>query len=44
MPYSPYGQIRLDFHNSEQVTNIGGESAPGVWAQQLFDAHVDSIT
>ncbi|MYC93874.1 MAG: beta-galactosidase [Caldilineaceae bacterium SB0661_bin_32] len=39
-----YRQIHLDFHTSEQITNIGGEFDAGAWAQQLIDAHVDSIT
>ena len=39
-----YRQIHLDFHTSEQLTNIGGEFDGTAWAQQLVDAHVDSIT
>ena len=39
-----YRQIHLDFHTSEQLTNIGGEFDAEAWAQQLVDAHVDSIT
>ena len=39
-----YRQIHLDFHTSEQLTNIGGEFDAAAWAQQLVDAHVDSIT
>ena len=39
-----YRQIHLDFHTSERLTNIGGEFDAAAWAQQLVDAHVDSIT
>ena len=39
-----YRQIHLDFHTSQQLTNIGGEFDAAAWAQQLVDAHVDSIT
>ena len=39
-----YRQIHLDFHTSEQLANIGGEFDGTTWAQQLVDAHVDSIT
>ncbi len=39
-----YRQIHLDFHTSEQLPNIGGEFDGAAWAQQLVDAHVDSIT
>ncbi len=39
-----YRQIHLDFHTSEQITNIGGEFDGEAWAQQLTEAHVDSIT
>ena len=39
-----YRQIHLDFHTSEQLPNIGGEFDAAAWAQQLVDAHVDSIT
>ena len=39
-----YRQIHLDFHTSEQLTDIGGEFDAAAWAQQLVDAHVDSIT
>lgn len=39
-----YRQIHLDFHMSEQLTDICGEFDAGAWAQMLTDAHVDSVT
>ena len=42
--FLPFRQVHLDFHTSEQLHNIGGEFDGAAWAQQLVDAHVDSIT
>ena len=39
-----YCQIRLDFHTSEQLANIGGEFIAGAWGQMPAAAHVDSAT
>lgn len=39
-----FRQVHLDFHTSEKLENIGGEFDGAAWAQQLVDAHVDSIT
>ena len=39
-----YRQIHHDFQNSDRLTNIGGEFNTNAWAQQLADAHGDSIT
>ena len=39
-----YRQIHLDFHTSEQITGIGADFDPDVFAETLAKAHVNSIT
>ena len=39
-----YRQIHLDFHTSELIPDIGKNFDKEVFAQELTDAHVDSIT
>ena len=39
-----YRQIHVDFHTSEQFTDIGGEFDAGACALMLADSHVDLIT
>ena len=42
--FLPYRQIHLDYHTSEQITGIGADFDPDVFADTLAQAHVNSIT